>query len=549
MGFYKNKNNMYLKQKVKRLSEEERATVIASSGQSVSVVAKAVRILLLKPYQDSPTLSFSPPLGLLSLAASLREKFGVNTTIDVVDMKLHRLDVSWLEAKLAQFKPDIVGVSALNYEAAVSHKIAAEVHRWDKSCIAAIGGPYPLHQSKIIFEESDYDWVFEGAADRTFPEAIRRHMQGESLSADLPGFSWRTGDDRHITHKVDVISDLDALPMPAWDFCEFDLYAKHSSFNPVSRKGPYAVLFTSRGCPYLCSYCHDIFTKKYQWQSTQRVISEIEFLYNTYGIRDFQIVDDIFNLHKPRVLEIMHEVNRRWPGEIGFSFPNGLRADILDQEVIDCMVEAGTYYAALAVETVTPRLQKMIEKNLDVDKTRWAIDEFNRQGVIVAGFFMLGFPTETIDELKSTVGFARRCGASLIYFFSVVPQPETALYEQAMSEGGEYLETIRLNEMEGGSYRSSQPWYSLAYDFDLAAFIHKANWLTYMNMPRALRLLWRWPKHSLFRNASNIFALLIPGWGKLRQYKIMKPRSLFSSSSSLSVEQDKNSSSGVELNG
>ena len=532
-----NQDKMHKRQKVKKLSREELATISATSKHSDAYRGRRPRVLLLKPYQDSPTLFFCPPLALLCLTAALREKFGDDLVIDVIDMKLHRRNPDWLLERLAQSKPDVVGVSALNYEATVSHRIAQVVHQWDRRCITAIGGPYALHQSRPIFNASEFDWVFEGTSDRTFPEAVARHMLSKPLGTDLPGFSWRTEREEHVASDVDVISDLDALPIPAWDLCEFDLYAKAPTFNPISRAERYSVLFTSRGCPYLCSYCHDIFTKKYKWQSADRVISEIEHLYNTYGVREFQIVDDIFNLHKPRVLEIMNEVHRRWPGELSFSFPNGLRADILDQEVIDAMVRAGTYFTALAVETVTPRLQNMIEKYLDVDRTRWAIDEFERQGVTVAGFFMLGFPTETEEELGATVRFARESRLSITNFFSVVPQPGTPLYEQARREGPAQLEIVSKNEMQGGSYRNSESWYSLTYDFDLDSFLRKANWQTYAKPSRILKLLWRWPKKGLLLNTSNIMSVLIPGWGKFRQRKFVR---------SMSDSEQKNLTKGHE---
>ena len=64
------------------------------------------------------------------------------------------------------------------------------------------------------------------------------------------------------------------------------------------------------------------------------MIAEIEHLYENYGIDEFHIEDDIFNLHRPRVREIMREVSRRWPGKMKFAFPNGLRADILDKETL-----------------------------------------------------------------------------------------------------------------------------------------------------------------------------------------------------------------------
>lgn len=510
---------MTLKQKIKKQDAEEVATIIATSRE-VSV-AHAPRILLLKPYQDAPTLLFSPPLGLLYLVSALRQKFGSALVVDMVDMKLHRQSPEWLMEKLVAFKPDIVGVSALNFEAYASHRIAAIVGRWNPACVRVLGGPYALHQSVPVFAESHFDWVFEGTADRTFPEAVRRHMVGEDLGTDLPGFSWRkmaaSGEEiaRHVTDKVDVISDLDALPMPAWDLCEFELYAKRPSFNVFAKPGRYATLFTSRGCPYLCSYCHDIFTKKFKWRSTQSVLDEIEHLYTQYGVREFQIVDDIFNLHKPRLVEIMQEVYRRWPGQLKFSFPNGLRADILDEEAIDALVKAGTYFTALAVETVTPRLQNMIEKYLDIEKTRWAINTFEARGVSVSGFFMLGFPTETAEELEATIRFAIDSGLSLAHFFTVVPQPETPLYAQAAKEGAAQLEIIRQHEMQGGSYHSDLSWYQLTYKIPLVTILRKANWRFYSRPSRAIKLLWRWPKMALLRNVSNILHLLIPGWFKL----------------------------------
>jgi anaerobic magnesium-protoporphyrin IX monomethyl ester cyclase len=111
-------------------------------------------------------------------------------------------------------------------------------------------------------------------------------------------------------------------------------------------------------------------------------------------------------LHKPRLKAIMEEVNRRWPGKLKFTFPNGLRGDILDEEVINALSEAGTYLVCIAVETVTPRLQKLVEKNLDIEKTRNAIKLFGKHNIQVNGFFMLGFPTETPEEIKATIKFA-----------------------------------------------------------------------------------------------------------------------------------------------
>jgi anaerobic magnesium-protoporphyrin IX monomethyl ester cyclase len=106
----------------------------------------------------------------------------------------------------------------------------------------------------------------------------------------------------------------------------------------------------------------------------------------------FHIEDDIFNLHKPRVRELMREVQRRWPGKMKFAFPNGLRADILDKETVDAMCDGGTYAVCIAIETVTPRLQTLIEKNLDIEKSKHALELFNARGIQVTCFFYVGLP-------------------------------------------------------------------------------------------------------------------------------------------------------------
>ena len=137
--------------------------------------------------------------------------------------------------------------------------------------------------------------------------------------------------------------------------------------------------------------------------------AEIYLLVDQYGVEEFQIVDDIFNLHKPRLKMIFAGLEQRYGvGKLHFIFPNGLRGDILTEDVVKTLKRGGTYALSLAVETVTPRLQTLIEKDLDIPKTKRFIDLCYQEGILARGFFMLGFPTETKKELLSTIWFALR---------------------------------------------------------------------------------------------------------------------------------------------
>ncbi len=446
-----------------------------------------MRVVLLKPYQPVHGWIAAPPLGLLYLVASLRRRFGPEVEVQVIDMKSRKLPPEWLRDQLETLRPDVVGVSALNYEGAASQRIAQIVKAWNEKTVTVLGGPYPHKRTEELLSRMDFDWAFDGPAERSFADAVERHFGGGALGDDIPGLSYKTEDGLQLASGQDFVSDLDELPKPAWDLVDFDHYARLPNMMMTLKGRRYATIFTSRGCPYLCNYCHDLFTKKFVYRSPDDVLEEIELLYEKYGVDEFEIVDDIFNLHKPRLKAIMAGVEQRWPGKLHFSFPNGLRGDILDESVLDALRAGGTYAMSIAIETVTPRLQELVDKHLKLDRAARAIDEADKRGIMTAGFFMLGFPTETVEEMKATVDFAIRSRLTTGYFFCVVPQPATPMYDLARQEAPEALEAASRDEENGANYRSSLTWYERAYGFPLSKFIDR----TYRRFYLAPRRLYR----------------------------------------------------------
>ncbi|MCC7515966.1 MAG: B12-binding domain-containing radical SAM protein [Pseudomonadales bacterium] len=471
-------------------------------------VIRQLRILLLKPYQPIAVPTHSPPIGLLYLASSIRAKLGKHADVRVIDMKLHHMPVEAIDPILHEFQPDVVGFSALNYEAHASHQLARHIKTINPDTITVFGGPYALKNATQILEDHCIDWVFEGAADRSFPEVLLRIAQGRQPDDSILGMSFRKPDNSVCiaTHQ-DQINNLDSLPPPAWDMVDLDAYAKTPNMANNLKGKRYALLFTSRGCPYLCNYCHDLFSKKFVYHSVDYVITEIERLYEQYGVDEFQIVDDIFNLHKPRLKAIMGEVARRWPGKLKFTFPNGLRADILDEDVINALSDAGTYLVCVAVETVTPRLQELVEKHLDIEKTRRAIQLLGKRNVQVNGFFMLGFPTETPEEIQATIDFAIHSNLTLAYFFSVVPQPGTPMYDLAMKENPEVTQT--MSQIDSGVYRNMSSWYENAYGYPLARFLRIANLRFYLSPKRGYWILTRLGLRNFWMSFISFIRMLL----------------------------------------
>ncbi|MFZ5627732.1 MAG: B12-binding domain-containing radical SAM protein [Spirochaetota bacterium] len=473
-----------------------------------------MRVLLLKPFQPIDLWLAAPPLGLLCIAAALRKDLpGVD--VRVVDMNVRGLGAQWLHYAIRQFRPDVVGVSALNFQLPAAREIASIVQQADPKILSVLGGPVTHHRSAELLAETDFDWVFEGEAERTFTRALEAYRKGAD-PAGIPGLSFRKNGQASICTSRDVIEDPGNLPLPAWDLCEFELYAAQPNGNLIKKHAKYAYLYTSRGCPYRCAYCHDIFGKKFHSAPADRVLEEIELLHTKYGIREFHIIDDIFNFDRKRMAEVFTRVQKRFGKKLAFCFPNGLRADILTPDLIELMAEAGTISIAVAIETSSKRLQRLMSKHLQIEKAVAAVECAHRHGIVVKGFFMLGFPSETPDEMEQTVRLALGSKLTIAHFFAVTPQPGSPLFELAQQE---------ISATNGANlrqqYNATQPWYEQAYGFALGSFIRRAYRRFYLQPSRIWRIVsgvpWRSYAHAL-PVAMRRLTGMRPGLPKSRWY-------------------------------
>jgi len=472
-------------------------------------VPSALRVLLVKTCQPIRHLVACPPLGLLYLASTLRQTFGTDVEIRLVDLGLERRRYFELRPLLEEFRPHVVGVTALNLEAEEAGRLALMVRNEFPDTVVALGGPFAHRNTRKICALGVYDWIFDGEADWAFPIACQRWFRGNRRLDDVIGLTWRAAPDEPYTNNADqlragaatpvgVVDDLDAIPLPAWDLIDFNRYAKLRNFMSLLKGKRYAPIFTSRGCPFLCTYCHDIFGKRFRWRSPENVAAEVRQL-RDLGVDELQIVDDIFNMNPPRMRAVCRAIE---PYGMHITFPNGLRFDILDEEDCEALVRAGTYAACVAIETITPRLQELIKKRLRVERAQQAISWMAARGVLIRGFFMLGFPTETLAEMKATIDYATRSQLTQAYFFNVVPQPGTPLYDLALKESPAALQSQALRE-----YNADTAWYAVAYGVNMRRIVMGAYLRFHILSPsRWVRLLRMMPwKNFVMELGSFLF--------------------------------------------
>jgi anaerobic magnesium-protoporphyrin IX monomethyl ester cyclase len=385
------------------------------------------KILLIKSFMlTTDQRGITPPIGLMSLAGTLRKKD--NWAVKIVDSRLFGGDLRRVMAEVRQNNPDIVGISSITTEAPFMHKLAAEIKKEFPRTRMVVGGPHPSMYLNDTLSDCSIDYAVIGEGEETFAELLDALKNGELKDIEkVRGIAYRAETEIIQNEPRPYIEELDTLPFPAWDLVDHSGYARMPSMAAVGKR-PYMGLFTSRACPYTCTFCHRLFGKGFRAHSPKYVLDMMEALVRDYKINEFEIYDDIFNLDKQRVIEICDGIGERGL-DVKMVFPNGLRGDLLTDDIVQKMVDAGTIYVCLAIETASPRLQKMIKKNLNIDKMSAAMDSFARRHIYMAGFFMLGFPTETLDEQRLTVDFALRSPLHGAWFFIVTPFKGSELYK------------------------------------------------------------------------------------------------------------------------
>ena len=396
-----------------------------------SATPKPYRILLVKPRQNIVPYAVLPPLGIMYLASYLRQQ-REDVEVRIIDMTPENMGYAQLAGKMRAFAPDLVGVSALTVESRGLRRTAAIAKQLRPDTVVVAGGPHASAYPVEVMSDPNFDYTVIGEGEVTFRDLVDAVRQGGSVR-ELDGLVYRDNGRVEVNPRQHFVEDLDALPFPAWDLVPIRKYKNFVRMSNTGR-GDFMALFTSRACPFKCIYCHGLFGKKFRKRSPENVLEEIRQLYKDYGIREFEIIDDIFNLdldRAKRICDLIIESRMH----IRFTFPNGIRGDHMDEEFITKLARAGAIFMAFAVETATPRLQKMLKKNVKLDKIKRNITLARRAGIMCQGFFMLGFPTETREELQATVDFAVDSDLHAAHLFVVNAYEGTALAEIAKSRG------------------------------------------------------------------------------------------------------------------
>lgn len=354
-----------------------------------------------------------PQLGILSLAAVL-EMGGLAPQIIDLNRSFFALADAGRSGDLDNFisiaarqivaaEADVYGFSTICSAYPLTVRLAREVKRLCPGSITIFGGPQASVVSRQTLEAFPWvDFVLRGEAEHSLPIFLEE-LAGSRHFDRVLGLTYRSVFGVQMTPDAPVIQDLDKLPHPAYHL------------TGELRGSNTAAIEIGRGCPFSCTFCstNDFFRRKFRLRSPERVISHMRAIDAEYGIRAFTLTHDMFTVDRKRVRTFC---NAMLESGTNYKWSCSARTDSVDEELLELMAAAGCTAMFFGVETGSQRMQKTIDKHLDILWAHRVIDIAERIGISTTISLIMGFPQETMDDLRDTVSMfmhsARTPGSS-----------------------------------------------------------------------------------------------------------------------------------------
>ena len=363
------------------------------------------RICIINPKTRS-AFDLAEPLGIMGLATYL-SRAGID--VKIID------EVAGDDAVkgITSWKPDLVGFTAIT----CTYPRAVELMRKIKPLgyKTVIGG---VHASSLPEDalKDGFDMVVVGEGEQMLLEIITHgHTRGIFQ-----------------TSREKILKAED-LPLMDRSLVDMDFYcnAGHKATHASGKRT--AFILTSRGCPFRCIFCHNIWEGlPMRFTSPERIIEEIEYLFRDYRIQHVGLVDNDFFLNRAGCRAFCESMLRN---DLGVTWATSARPDSLDEEILSLAARAGCRRIGLGFESGSQRILDLLDKKLDAHKNLESARLCHKYHIEVAGLFMVGSPTETRQDIRLTWDFIKKAQVDTIRITVATPFPGTRLWKQCQERG------------------------------------------------------------------------------------------------------------------
>lgn len=298
-----------------------------------------------------------------------------------------------------------------------------------RGCLVAISSSDSTDHSKQYLEQGA-DYIIVGEGEQTLLELSDYLIHQKGNVSEIHGLRWLQNGELQQSNKRENLRNLDQLPLPAWDIIDLkpyqDMWLTHKGYFSIN-------MVTTRGCPFKCNWCaKPIYGNRYNTRSPQQVIEELKWLKTMLTIDHVWFADDIFGL-KPGWVHTFAELVHK--EQLQFTFKIQSRVDLLlEEDSIRNLAKAGCDEVWVGAESGSQKILDAMDKGTKVDQIKVATLLMKEQGIKPCFFLQFGYPSEDLNDIRSTIQMVRELMPHDIGISVSYPLPGTVFYENVKSQ-------------------------------------------------------------------------------------------------------------------
>ena len=264
-----------------------------------------------------------------------------------------------------------------------------------------------------VYAMQDYEVVIPSLVDE---------LNSDGDLSSVRGIAYRNGDSIMINQLAVPLKDYNSLPMPAYDL----LPSLDSYFVTAPAGKPFSILYTSKGCPFKCSFC-TVSGTPWKMRSSDNIIRELRYLKDRYGLRTASFFDETFTFDRGRVEVLCKALLEE---DLDIKWYCNTRAHLVDEKLLALMKMAGCRGISFGIESGSQKILDGVEKHVKVEQAKQAVNWSKKAGIKTFCSFILGLPGEDKSTIQETLSFVRETLPTSAQFNVAVPYPGTKLYDQ-----------------------------------------------------------------------------------------------------------------------
>lgn len=352
-----------------------------------------------------------PSLSLGYIAAYLM-KYNKDIKIKIIN---HNVDKT-----INSFKPDLVGISSVSQNYNIAKKISKICKKYDLPVI--IGGQHISALPESLSKEMDIGIMREG--EETFLDianTFQKHGWNMEKIRKIKGIAYHSSKSVVFTNARDLIEPLDKIPHPSYELLKI-------------QKGGMFPVFSSRGCPYNCTFCSSTrFWNSVRFFSAEYVIREIKKILKEYKPNLISFQDDLFIADKKRLKKIV-ELIRKEGIEKKVNFHVSCRSNLINDEIVRLLKRMNVTNIGMGLESGCDKTLQWLKGNVSIKDNQKAVSIISKYNINVNATFIIGAPYESKKDIMKTYNFIKNSNINLFQVYGLVPYPGTPIWEYALKK-------------------------------------------------------------------------------------------------------------------